>query len=104
MRIAGASEPDVTARILRLGTDLRQGLAGALLRHVHGDPGIALEIGRDALTPFDLNGTIDVELALGPGRNTDGGRYREGRRCAQNKIADRIHKVFPPEIFWFVGQ
>ena len=55
----------------------------------------ALEIRRDGLTPFDLNGTIDVELALGLSRTNRGGRHGKSREHTQDKFADRYMQPPP---------
>ena len=78
VRIARAAEPDVAARILRLGAELREGFAGAFLGHVDGDAGVTLEIGGNGLAPLDLDRAIKIELTLGLRRTRENCR-RDGK-------------------------
>src|SRR5712671_4239819 len=66
MGVAGATPPDVAARIGSLSLELSVGLARTLARHRHLDAGLALERGGHAAAPFLLDGTVEHQRALGP--------------------------------------
>jgi hypothetical protein len=76
VRVAGAAEPNIGARVLALGADRGKRLARAALRHVYADAGIALEGGGDRRAPLDLHRAVEVQRALrGYGRGPE--------RCAE---------------------
>src|SRR5205823_761752 len=85
MRIAGASPPDVAARIRRLGFDLRIELARALARHQHLDARRLLERGDHRPAPFFLHRAIDDELALRDRAKRRGQRKRGHERPDQRE-------------------
>jgi hypothetical protein len=80
MRLGRAAKPDIGARILRLGTDLRQDLAGGFARHGNANASIALKAGGDRLTPISGWRANHVEAALrrgGQSRNQQASQTHE---------------------------
>jgi hypothetical protein len=74
--IAGTAPPDVAARVRRLGTDLRVGLARAFAHHSHRDPARALERRNAGAALLVDDRAVDRKLPLAErGARRAGGEY-----------------------------
>jgi hypothetical protein len=64
MGITGPAEPDVCSGVRRLGLELREHLARALLRDGDLDPALAGEFVGHGLAPLELHAAVHVEATL----------------------------------------